>query len=125
MSAFSYSVGNRIRALRKQRGWTQEQLAEKANLHYSYLSSMERGERNVSIDSLEKVINALKINPMQIFNFMDTEVLEGTADKESTLQAINALLQVRNTDEVKMVYRILIDMLETFNGNSNNTNNST
>ncbi|WP_397330588.1 helix-turn-helix domain-containing protein [Paenibacillus polymyxa] len=43
LSEFSIAVGNRIRALRKQRGWTQEQLAEKAKLHYSYLSSLERG----------------------------------------------------------------------------------
>lgn len=125
LSEFSYSVGNRIRALRKQRGMTQEQLAEKASLHYSYLSSMERGERNVSIESLEKVINALEINPMQIFNFADTEILEGTADKEATLQAINALLQERNVDEVKMVYRVLKDMLNTFSGSGNDTNHST
>ncbi|MFC0333988.1 helix-turn-helix domain-containing protein [Paenibacillus sepulcri] len=111
--------------MRKQRGWTQEQLAEKANLHYSYLSSMERGTRNVSIESLEKVINALDINPMQIFNFADTEVLEGTADKKATLETINALLQDRNAEEVKMIYRILKDMFEIFGGSGNNKENST
>ncbi|MFB5269117.1 helix-turn-helix domain-containing protein [Paenibacillus enshidis] len=125
MSEFLYAVGNRIRALRKQRGWTQEQLAEKANLHYSYLSSMERGERNVTIESLEKIILALEINPMQIFNFADTNVLEERADKEATLQAIYALLQDRNTDEVKMVYRVLKDMLNTFSGSGHSKNNST
>ncbi|WP_370511421.1 helix-turn-helix domain-containing protein [Paenibacillus amylolyticus] len=54
MSEFSITVGNRIRALRKQRGWTQEQLAEKANLHYSYLSSLERGGRNIPWRAWEK-----------------------------------------------------------------------
>jgi len=78
----------------------------------------------VSIESLEKVINALEINPMQIFNFADTEVLEEKADKEATLEAINTLLQSRNADEVKMIYRVLKNILETFSGSGNN-NNST
>lgn len=36
------SVGNRIRELRKAKGWTQEQLAEAASLHYSYIGGVER-----------------------------------------------------------------------------------
>jgi transcriptional regulator with XRE-family HTH domain len=114
MSEFINLVAQRIRSLRKQKGLTQEQLAEKANLHYSYLSSVERGERNASLESIEKIINALEINPMQLFNFADINVYEETADKQSTLEAIEALLQTRNSDEVSMVYRILYDMVDTF-----------
>jgi len=57
-------------------------------------------------------------------NFADTEILEGSADKGATLEAIINLLQTRNTTEVKMTYRILKDIIETFNG-SGNTKNST
>lgn len=42
------SVGSRIRELRKAKGWTQEQLAEAASLHYSYIGGLERGDRNIS-----------------------------------------------------------------------------
>lgn len=37
-------VGGRIKALRKAKGWTQEQLAEASSLHYSYVGGVERGE---------------------------------------------------------------------------------
>ncbi|MET1168220.1 helix-turn-helix transcriptional regulator, partial [Bacillus velezensis] len=52
-------VGNRIRELRKAKGWTQEQLAEAAGLHYSYIGGVERGDRNISLETLEKIINGL------------------------------------------------------------------
>ncbi|WP_152679707.1 helix-turn-helix domain-containing protein, partial [Paenibacillus sp. IHB B 3415] len=48
------SVGSRIRELRKAKGWTQEQLAEAASLHYSYIGGVERGDRNISLETLEK-----------------------------------------------------------------------
>lgn len=41
--------GERIRELRKQKGMTQEQLADKAKLHNTYIGTVERGEKNMSI----------------------------------------------------------------------------
>ncbi|WP_405158500.1 helix-turn-helix domain-containing protein [Paenibacillus sp. FSL H8-0283] len=114
MSEFSIAVGNRIRALRKQRGWTQEQLAEKANLHYSYLSSLERGGRNMSLESLGKIIEAFEINPIQILNFADTLLLDEEANKQETIKAIRNQLELCNEAEVKMVYRMLNDIIQTF-----------
>ncbi|WP_340400453.1 helix-turn-helix transcriptional regulator [Paenibacillus sp. FSL H8-0079] len=117
LSEFSIAVGNRIRALRKQRGWTQEQLAEKANLNYSYLSSLERGGRNMSLESLGKIIEALEINPMQMLNFADTLVLEEEARKQETIQAISNQLELCNEAEVNMTYRVLNDIIQTFKKN--------
>ncbi|WYU84238.1 helix-turn-helix transcriptional regulator [Paenibacillus sp. FSL H8-0283] len=114
LSEFSIAVGNRIRALRKQRGWTQEQLAEKANLHYSYLSSLERGGRNMSLESLGKIIEAFEINPIQILNFADTLLLDEEANKQETIKAIRNQLELCNEAEVKMVYRMLNDIIQTF-----------
>lgn len=45
--------------LRKAKGWTQEQLAEAAGLHYSYIGGIERGDRNISLETLEKIITGL------------------------------------------------------------------
>lgn len=55
-------VGNRIRALRKQRGLSQEKLALKAGIDRTYLAGIETGKRNATLLSLEKVAIALDIS---------------------------------------------------------------
>lgn len=53
-------LGNLVRARRISMGLTQEQLAEKAEMHFTYVSSTERGERNISLANIDKLAKALK-----------------------------------------------------------------
>jgi transcriptional regulator with XRE-family HTH domain len=53
-------LGENIRAHRKLIGLSQEKLAEKADLHPVYIGSVERGNENISIDSLMRIAKALK-----------------------------------------------------------------
>ena len=62
-------VGNRIRALRKQRGLSQEKLALKAGIDWTYLAGIETGKRNATLLSLEKVAIALDISMRGFFDF--------------------------------------------------------
>lgn len=55
-------LGNAIRERRRALGLTQEELAEKADLHWTYISGIERGVRNVSIVNLFHIALALKIH---------------------------------------------------------------
>ncbi|ELK38870.1 XRE family transcriptional regulator, partial [Brevibacillus agri BAB-2500] len=48
-------LGNRIRFLRKEKGMSQEQLGELSGLHTNYVGQVERGEKNVTVESLEKI----------------------------------------------------------------------
>jgi len=54
-------VGKNIRACRTHAGLTLEQLAEKADLSWPYLSEIERGRENISLDKLVRLAQALKV----------------------------------------------------------------
>lgn len=51
-----------LRKYRKERGYSQEYLAELAGLHRTYVSALERERRNISIENIEKIANALHID---------------------------------------------------------------
>ena len=61
-------IGKRIRDLRKQRGLSQEELGWEAELHFTYIGAVERGERNCSIITLEKIAKGLGINIKDFFD---------------------------------------------------------
>lgn len=61
-------VGQNIRRLRTQAGLSQEELAYRAKLHRTYISSIERGERNVSIENIFAIAEALKVSPGDLLN---------------------------------------------------------
>jgi transcriptional regulator with XRE-family HTH domain len=58
--------GEKVRAIRQKRGLSQEKLAEICNLHRTYISSIERGKRNVSLINIHKIAEALKIDPARL-----------------------------------------------------------
>jgi transcriptional regulator with XRE-family HTH domain len=53
--------GRRLREVRTGKGISQEKLAELAGLHRTYVSSVERGERNISLVNIENLANALGV----------------------------------------------------------------
>ena len=54
--------GSRVRARRTQLSMTQEQLAEVADLHWSYVGQVERGERNISLRNITRLAHALGVD---------------------------------------------------------------
>lgn len=52
-------VGLNVQALRRERGLSQEELAHRADIHQTYLSGVERGRRNASIQVLDRIAKAL------------------------------------------------------------------
>ena len=64
-----FSIGQTIKALRNERGWSQEQLSEKNGVDRSFLGKIERGEVNVSILTLCDIAKALSVNFQTLINF--------------------------------------------------------
>jgi transcriptional regulator with XRE-family HTH domain len=61
--------GQRIKKIRKEKGISQEELAFSCGLHRTYISDVERGTRNVSIDNIYKISRALDIPLKYLFDF--------------------------------------------------------
>jgi transcriptional regulator with XRE-family HTH domain len=58
--------GQRVRQLRLERGLSQEDLAELANLHRNYVSQIETGRRNLSLLNILKLADGLKVRPIKL-----------------------------------------------------------
>lgn len=55
------TIGRNVQKYRKAKKWSQEELAQRAGLHRSYIGSIERNERNVSIINLQRIAQALGV----------------------------------------------------------------
>lgn len=61
------TFGKAVRSLREQRGYSQEELAERAGLHRNYVGGVERGERNVALENIVKLASALSVRTRDLF----------------------------------------------------------
>ena len=66
--AFLEQIGNRIRELRIEADLSQEKLAFESELDRTYIGSVERGERNISVINLRKISKALKVKSTDLLN---------------------------------------------------------
>lgn len=62
-------LGRRIRSLRTQKGWTQQELGDNADINYKFLGEIERGQQNPSFGILAKIASALKVDLPELFRF--------------------------------------------------------
>ena len=68
IKTLSVQFGQQIRLLREVKGWSQDQLAEQADLHRTYIRGLERGERNVSVLNILRLARALKTTPGKLLD---------------------------------------------------------
>ena len=61
--------GNRVREERLKRGLSQEELASLAKVHRTYIGMIERAEKNITLENIEKVASALNIPIKDLLNF--------------------------------------------------------
>ena len=95
-------IGQRIKSLRKIRGYTQEQLAEIIDINPKYLSSIERGEENPTLDLFLRLACGLRVDLHEIFQF-EHEV----GQAERLRKKLKALMAEIKEEEVARVVRVL------------------
>lgn len=61
-------IGNNIRQMRLEKGFSQEAFADYVGLHRTYMGGVERGERNISLLNLLKILRKLECQPNQVFS---------------------------------------------------------
>ena len=60
------AFGEKVREMRKKQGYSQEELGAKAKLHRTYIGMIERGEKNITLENIEKLAKALN-SPVKNF----------------------------------------------------------
>ena len=102
-------LGQRVRELRKQRGFSQERLGEQSSLSGKFVGEVERGEKSISIDSLYKVSMALAV-PMG--HLTDVRSRRAAVPSEDA-QKIFALVSDRHpTAKLRRAYNMLRKILD-------------
>ena len=61
------AFGRKIQALRKERNLSQEQLADMAGVHRTYIGMIERAEKNITLCNIERIAKALEVNIKDLF----------------------------------------------------------
>lgn len=82
------ALGKRIQAIREKAGLTQEQLEEKTGVNTKYISAIERGQKNITVKTLEKITKGLNIELYELFL-----VSEEVGSEKVVKKAIDTLIE--------------------------------
>ncbi|MBI4240205.1 MAG: helix-turn-helix transcriptional regulator [Candidatus Rokubacteria bacterium] len=96
------ALGARIKALRKQQGWSQEQLAERVGISTQYVSNIERGKENPTLDLLLRLAEALRVAPVDIFDF-EAEGL----DRKGIQTEVRKVIETQDVERLRIALRVL------------------
>ena len=106
---FLFILGKKVREHRIRKGMTQEELAEKSGLKANYMTGIENGKRNTSLLTLGKLINALEIEPGELFDLKQHMDL-----KTKQIENHIMLISNRNVDEIKTINRITKEVIDSW-----------
>lgn len=82
------AIGKRIQTIREKAGLTQEQLEEKTGVNTKYVSAIERGQKNITVKTLEKIAKGLNVELYELFM-----VSEEIGSEKVVKKAIDALIK--------------------------------
>lgn len=110
----SKRVGMNIRAIRKAQKLTIDELAEKCDFQAPYLSDVERGERNITLQTLNKILDALYVEPGSVLIPERSITAEPNDIKKELLKILFNMLEDKNEDDIRMLLNITNEIFERF-----------
>lgn len=108
MSAITKIVGQRIRNYRTHAGLSQEKLAELSGCHPTYIGQVERGEKNATLETIEKITIALGITLEKLFERIG-DCQAGEDSRNIPLDCYE-YLSTKSNAEQEQIYRIIIEL---------------
>lgn len=106
MSQIAKFVGQRIRNYRTGLGLSQEKLAELSGCHPTYIGQLERGEKNATLESIEKIAAALGVPLSKLFEKLGDA---DSGERNIPLECYE-FLSAKTKEEQEQLYRILLEM---------------
>lgn len=103
------STGQNIKKIREENGMTQQQIAELIHMHRSNYSKIESGQREISVDALNKIAKYFGMTIDQIVNFDGAIPQEITVEDKTLMEQVK-LIQELEPEEKNMVFK----MVDTF-----------
>lgn len=100
------TIGARISRLRSGQGLTQEELAERIGINPKYLSSIERGKENPTLQTLIKTSEALDVDFSEMFNLLQSE------DQIATKDYIISMIEQADEDQLRTIFIIIKGTME-------------
>ena len=102
MREITKCIGQRIRSYRNERGFSQEKLAELSGCHPTYIGQIERGEKNATIESVEKIALALNISLSKLF-----EKLGGSDNSKNIALECYEFMASKSVQQQEQLFKIL------------------
>lgn len=106
MSDLKKKLGERIRILRVTKGLTREQLSERSEIHANYIGQVERGEKNLTIETLQKLGAGLNVTLEELIRFLDP------MERKDILGEIIEQLSARPPEDQQVALQILRTVFE-------------
>ncbi len=106
MSDITKALGQRIRNYRTAKGLSQEKLAELSGCHPTYVGQIERGEKNATVESIEKIATALGVSLSKLFEKLG---FQSGGEADIPLECYE-LLSSKPKEEQESIRRILLEI---------------
>lgn len=103
MTDFSVALGNRIKELRKKKGFSQERLSEKADISSKYLGEIERGKVNISTLVLYNLATALEVSV--------SDLVQSEQEKINFEKEVEAFIKKATSEQIEKMYVFIKSIL--------------
>ncbi|RQW19098.1 XRE family transcriptional regulator [Bacillus sp. C1-1] len=114
MADLQQLVGSNIRSIRKAKNLTQQELAERSNLIDSYIGGVERGQRNISLQTLEKIIVGLEIDAADLLVSDDVQFGDNESLRQTVINEFVAGTSQLSNEQLTSLRRIMNELFQTY-----------